>query len=545
MKKKIVFGVIMSFALLGLFRISYAEATLPFDINASVDVPQICNVTDTDGVVHIYTASDSNAYIAICAVQAGINAGTISGVKFSNAFPDLGLFVTTVNDVTADSSSQYWALYQNTVFANAGLSTLTVTTGDTIKLSLHDFSDVDLGNTLSISINSLIQPTPPTPEPEPPHTSSASGSRIVKIKTKAVFDLQKAIDFIISTQKKDGSFGEDLYTDWATISLASLESQNQKTEPIEKLTKYLLENKISGTSLTDTERHAMAMMTLGLNPYDTNGENYIEKIVSTFDGKQFGDKEEDNDDIFALIVLQNASFTSDEKIINNTINFVLSKQNENGSWNNSVDMTGASIEALAFFSSTPGVKESLEKGKKFLQESQKDNGGWNDSASSTAWALEGILALGEKPEAWIKNGNTPADFLSTKQDIDGGIKNENMDNKLWETAYVVSTLSGKTWDQIMQKFEKPQEFITIQEQETLNAKLDKILALLEKKEIPKIDTTKDTTQNKKTVSTSEKEKIENLSIQNTATIINSLEQENNTPKNEWFKNILNKIFSIF
>ena len=40
------------------------------------------------------------------------------------------------------------------------------------------------------------------------------------------------------------------------------------------------------------------------------------------------------------------------------------------------------------------------------------------------------------------------------QDTDGGIKNENLNSRIWETAYVVSTLSGKTWNEVLQKFEK-------------------------------------------------------------------------------------------
>ena len=42
-------------------------------------------------------------------------------------------------------------------------------------------------------------------------------------------------------------------------------------------------------------------------------------------------------------------------------------------------------------------------------------------------------------------GNTPLDYLATIQDTDGGVKDSNMQNKIWETAYVTSALSGKTW----------------------------------------------------------------------------------------------------
>lgn len=269
-------------------------------------------------------------------------------------------------------------------------------------------------------------------------------------KAKAKFDLEKAFEFLFSQQKENGSFGENLYTDWTALALASYGNKDS----ILKLIKYFEENKLEKPLLTDYERQAIALMALGLNPYNINGENYIEKIVTSFDGKQFGDINEDNDDIFALIVLQNAGYKQDDKMINSDISFILNKQKENGSWDSNVDITGATIEALSVFNQNEQIKNVLSKAKDFLKQNQKEDGGFGN-ASSTAWALEGIIALDEKPEDWIKNNNTPLDYFGSIQDVDGGIKNENIKNKIWETAYVVSTLSGKTWNQIMQKFEKP------------------------------------------------------------------------------------------
>ncbi|KKR43097.1 MAG: hypothetical protein UT78_C0008G0029 [Candidatus Nomurabacteria bacterium GW2011_GWF2_40_12] len=299
--------------------------------------------------------------------------------------------------------------------------------------------------------------------------------------------------------------------------MALATTQNYTKETI-KLVKHFGELKISGTVLTDYERHAMALMALGLNPYNTNGENYIEKIISSFDGKQFGDVNEDNDDIFALIVLTNAGYTVEDKMIADDISFVLGRQRENGSWDESVDMTGAGIQALANFSPTPGVGESLDKAKKFLKQSQKKNGGWDENTSSTAWAIQGLNALGEELEDWKMDGNTPLDYLTTIQDVDGGIKNENLENRIWQTAYVISALSGKTWNQIMQNFEKV-ESLTVTEQPKQIAIKPKII----------------------------KPKPKNLVNQNTATAINSLapESEPKTEESGWFSKLIYKIFSIF
>lgn len=333
-------------------------------------------------------------------------------------------------------------------------------------------------------------------------------------KEKIKFNLEEAFEFLISQQKENGSFGQDLYTDWVSIALASGKHQDQ----VIKLVKYFSELKMSGALLTDYERHSMALMALGLNPYNTNGENYIKKITDSFDGKQFGDIKEDNDDIFALIVLQNAGYTKDEDIIKNTIKFILSRQQENGSWDESVDLTGAAIESLSLFAEE-NINKALLKAKEFLKENQKETGGWNN-VSSTAWVIEGILALSEKPEDWIINTNSPLDYLANNQDTDGGIKDEYLQNRIWQTAYTLSALSGKTWNQIMQKFEKPNELKGQSFKNSLRTALKVVSAP------QKIETKKTTSElNKPEV----KQKIE----------------EQKPEEKGWFKNFLSKIFNIF
>ncbi len=353
----------------------------------------------------------------------------------------------------------------------------------------------------------------------------SSGSYAQSNLLKPSFDIAKAFEFIISQQKEDGSFGEGIYTDWTALAFSSTEShEDQKT----KLIKYISANGTPGTMLTDYERYSMSLMSLGLSPYNTNGENYIAKITASFDGKQFGEILEDNDDIFALIVLQNAGFTSEEEMIKKTIEFILSKQKENGSWDESVDMTGASMMALDFVSDDEKVKNALEKAKTFLKENQKDTGGWANP-SSTAWAIQGILALGENTNEWIKNTKNPIDYFAINQDTDGGMKNENLKNKLWETSYVLTSLSGKTWNELLINFEKQ-------------------TVLLENKtvEAPKIvlKTASPSTPNpnpniiKNTM-------LENLAAQNTATALEAIEDINEEPtdKNKsWLRRFFEWLF---
>lgn len=518
MNKKFKFVIILS----AIFLFGFANkvhASLNIDI--TVDVPKSCTATDTDGVVHSY----GDSYLAICAFEKALSNGSISNIQLSNQYPSMGLFITSINNVTADPNSQYWALYQNGNYASSGVTQLPVATGDILMFQLHDFSDNNTGDQATLHINSLI-PEATGSLPLLADTGTPVNTENI-IPVKKTFDINKAEEFLNKQQNNNGSFGENIYTDWTALALATRNNQDKTI----KLIKYFGENKINGNLITDHERHTIALMALGLNPYNTNGENYIEKIISSFDGKQFGDTSEDNDDIFALIVLQNAGYTQEDKIMADDISFLLNRQIENGSWDNSIDMTGAAIEALSTFSPTPLVRESLEKAKNFLKENQKDDGSWGNP-SSTAWALEGILALGEKPEDWIKNSNNPLDYFATIQDIDGGTKNENLNNKIWETSYIISALSSKTWNQIMQKFDK-QEIIKIVELKQENKELSVS---------PKINENK----NKLT-----KARIEKLAKENIANAINSTfstppeTTEIKESDKGWFTNLIERIFNLF
>jgi len=496
------------------------------NVQVQVDVPATCSATDTDGVVHNYGDSSSNSYLAICALEAAIKTGSISNVQLSNKYPSMGLFVVSMNGVSADSNSQYWAIYQNGSYASAGVVLLPVATGDSIMFQLHDFSDKNLGDQVTLNIHSLVSNIQNSGVTGNSISTSGGKSASTDSGSKSIFDVAKALDFLASQQKTNGSFGEDLYTDWSALALAS----NPKYQDQEnKLITYFSTEKLSGNLLTDYERRAMALMTLGLDPYNTNGENYINKIVSSFDGKQFGDVNQDNDDIFALIVLQNAGYTQNDKIMSIDIPFVLNAQNENGSWDNSVDMTGAAMEALSPFNQNEQarpndplvgqVKTALTKAENFLKQNQKDDGSWNENASSTAWAIEGILAQGEKIEDWkTTSGNTPLDYLATVQDTDGGIKDTDLNTKIWETGYVVSALSGKTWNQTMQTFKK--------------------------ENLPKIVVA--TLKKSPTIAEAPKPIVspaDNTSSQNTASVINSLSSSpSTTPSKNWFIRLLELIF---
>ena len=316
-----------------------------------------------------------------------------------------------------------------------------------------------------------------TVSPLPVVTSSGGGSggvSPVEIKNEAVtpvtekiFDLPSALDFLKNKQDIEGSFGlQSLYTDWVAIAYGATDTKN------EKLLDYLKSNNKISNFLTDNERRAMALMALNQNPYSFEGINYIEAIVKSFDGVQFGDPNLMNDDVFAIIPLTNAGFIIEDEMIHKTISFIITKQKENGSWEESVDMTVATIQALKPFEGALGVTEALVKANKYIKNNQKSDGGFG-SVSSTSWVMQASNIL----DSNVITKNTKfINYLGAQQQTDGGLlpETELLANRIWATSYAIPGFLGKTWNEILYKFPKEiikeKEEVVVKEIEKQNEK---------------------------------------------------------------------------
>jgi len=305
-------------------------------------------------------------------------------------------------------------------------------------------------------LNVLDSGTSSTTPTQDSQTGGSAGNNLF-------IDIKKAIQFIVSKRLPNGSFGGELYTDWAALGLAASDDSEAKS----LIKKYLISHNFSDKTLLGYERHVMALMSLGINPYTGTDLNYIAKILEKFDGSQFGDEDLVNDDIFALFPLLNAGYHSDDKEIYETVDFIISKQissgDSMGSWDNSVDVTAAAIQALALVQDLPKVNSTLEKAKGYLKKHQKSDAGFdagassNSNVSSTAWVWQAVIALGEGQADWTKNGKTIEEYLASKQNIDGELNDGDLDedSRLWATSYLIRAYKEKTWDALMSNFKKP------------------------------------------------------------------------------------------
>lgn len=402
---------------------SGGEEEIHLNIKESVDVPLNCTVKDIDDIDHNYT---TNSYLAICALKSALDNGFISSIKLSNEYPSMGLFVKSFNDVNADSNSQYWAIYQNGNYATSGISSLVISTGDIIIFELHDFSDNKIGDSVTLTINSLIT------ENDLNQSSGGGGSSQTNTET---FSVQKAIEFLNNNKNLTDS---EMYLDWMAIAVASAKDDYFNSDLFNYLEEYLNKN-FESLILTDYERHAMALMSFNINPYSGTKINYIKKIVDSFDGEQFGDKDLINDDIFALIVLKNVGYNSNDEIISKTINYLISKQAESGSWG-SVDLTSAGIQALENYQNFSNVSNSLLKAENYLKSFNNDF----ENYFSASWVLQ------------ILNEEEIKEYLNEGQQDDGGMEelDKLIENRLWSTTYVVPAILGKKWNNIMKEFNK-------------------------------------------------------------------------------------------
>ena len=408
----------------------------------SVNVPNHCTASDNNGVPHAYTGQ----FLGICALVAAKEQGAVNDYEliYDNSF---GFYLQSLNGITP-SATQYWALYKNSAFSSDGLSSMTLVEGDLLTFQLTDWTDNSIiGAPVAFTV-SLIVNTPSAP-------SSATGASSLTL--HAPFDVPLALAFLEKAQLADGSFDSPLLSDWIAVAFGGGGAGDAKN----KLAQYVVANPPSLQNITDYERHVMALQALGINPYSTSdilatSTNYIAPIVNAFDGTQTGDASLVNDDIFAIFPLMHAGYSTDDDIIRKTIAFIVSKQLANGSWEESVDMTAAAIQALSLVRELPGASSAITSAANYLHTQEKADGSFGNSFS-TSWALQAIAVLSDSQIDWSNGYNTPQYYLATLQQTDGGIEpaSDDINKRLWATAYAIPAIRGVTWDGLLSTFAKP------------------------------------------------------------------------------------------
>lgn len=448
---------------------TFEETPLDYSLTIHIDglesdflnviVPNMCTVsaTSSDDVElsaeHDFPIDSSPSdYLGVCALVAARDDGHIENFGFIDF--GFGLFLDSIDGIVTDADfDPFWALAVNEVEAMVGITDIGVEIGDILTLTYAGDTSVEYDLRV-IGLNEIVIVDEEEPEEEEEETPAPSGGGgggggI----THLTFNVPLAISYITSQQKANGSFENDLLTDWTALAFSAYDAGAAKTSLRNFLTTY----SPSLTSATDYERHAMALMALGIDPYSGAGRDFISPIVNYFDGTQVGDAALVNDDIFALFPLTHAGYSASDEIIQKVVAFIVAAQQSNGSWVGGVDVTAAAVQALAPFASQPGVSTALTNAQSYLRGQQQTDGGFSNGFA-TSWSMQAIAALGQTESQWSSStGYYPTDYLASLQQTDGGVEptSTSATNRVWATAYAVPGALAKSWNSLLTSFSKP------------------------------------------------------------------------------------------
>jgi|GEM_PF-1845547 len=304
-------------------------------------------------------------------------------------------------------------------------------------------------NVVAVATSTPVATEPETTTPSTQSSGGCGGSN--SYLSMARVDMSSAINYLLSNQNADGSFSSLMLTDWAAIAFASA---HQHTDTVAT---YLRSSTPVFSSVTDYERHAMALEALGINPYSGTSVNVIAPIVSALHDGYFGDSNLINDDIFSILPLMKAGYSQNSATVSAIVGYILHAQQSDGSWHGSADMTSATVQVLGVVQTLPDVSSALSRAQQYLVTAQHQDGGFGNEFS-TSWAMQAFSALKQSSSAMVVGGNTPQSYLGKAQQADGGIGalSSATSTRVWSTAYAVPALAGASWGDILLSFAQPE-----------------------------------------------------------------------------------------
>ncbi|MBX4187863.1 MAG: DUF4430 domain-containing protein [Candidatus Doudnabacteria bacterium] len=204
-----------------------------------------------------------------------------------------------------------------------------------------------------------------------------------------------------------------------------------------------LRSRITDGSALDYEKRILAITAQGQNPRSWGEENFVEKLLSKYNGSQMGDTSLLNDDIFGLLALNSVGESGD--VINKIRSHVLANQNSDGGWSffigggSDSNTTAMTVAALETTGSAPGSAIN------YLKSTQNNDGGYgftpniDSDGASTAWVIIGLHSASAVSDNAVS-------YLESLQLSNGTFKWKSSDSNgsTLVTAYAVIALSGKT-----------------------------------------------------------------------------------------------------
>jgi len=296
-----------------------------------------------------------------------------------------------------------------------------------------------------------------------------------------------ALDYLKSEQKSDGSIGGYAMSEWAVMAItaAGENASGSNWTSGSSLAHYVLDSNNQKRYIddpnvaTDVERHILTLLCLGVNPNNSSGTNYLQRLADLYQGGQIGDPSLLNDDFWGVVALIAAGVDpSNSTLIDQSVQYIKDNQNADGGWSfyvggpSDTDDTALAVLAL-ILSGEPATSSEVQRGMDYIKTNQKTDGGFisdpsfgsTTSSEATAWVMWAITSVGESPTSsdWTKGGNDPVDYLLTMQDTDGAFFHlpNVRSSTVMSTSYAIIALLGKRVPVVMSNTTTPEPSFTV------------------------------------------------------------------------------------
>lgn len=386
---------------------------------SNINLPESCEL---DG-------KDFTEYKAICALDVLVGQEELSEYDISYWESFDAYTLDSLNGIfpTADWSF-YWSIWFNE-----------------ISTSSIDSQSISPNGKLTFYYGAYSETYPLTQSEEEVEEEENQENEVEETQNSD-FDLDNAIDFLLSNQNDDGSIGKVYESDWAMLALAATKGNGSHKENAKD---YLKDKTDVGDEITSLARRAMVLMALDINPYDGTDTNYISLLLQELENKDIEELSL-SELAFTGIALAKSGHAD---VAQELAEELLDEQDDDGGFTNSVgDYTGPAIEFLAMLEKTDEIDDALDAAQNYLEDVQEENGGFDD-IYTTGWNMNGLIALGKKLTDFKhdETGNSVFSYLGENQQDSGRI-GEDKDG-VWATAYAIPGALGKSWDDILHEFE--------------------------------------------------------------------------------------------
>lgn len=281
--------------------------------------------------------------------------------------------------------------------------------------------------------------------------------------------IARLVDYVRSRQAEDGSFrsedggATDLGAFLSPLAIqalsgANLDPRNVRAKPETPSSMDWLRDHLylyDAHKATEWEKQILAIAAGYEDPRNFNMVDYAEALRKLFVNGQMGDPAYLNDDMFGILALRAANYGTDDSIVGALKDYLVSKQNADGSWgatpagSGDVDMTAAGLAAIMAGGARANETEP-QAAIAWLHNHQTPSGGLATSGTkpnlqSTAWALWGLRSAGEDPSSaswWTATGATPASWLVSTVGPTGKVRDASgVERGPWEAIDVLLGLT--------------------------------------------------------------------------------------------------------